>query len=272
MPIPIFSGDIQKIIDNIICNAKRKKDLSQSSYRQAEELLLETIGLKDFQPSRENINIKRFSESFLATGRLDAEYYQPKYDDYLQLMRNYPNGFTLLRNACHLKDNNFTPGDHVEYKYIELSNIGTSGDITGCTIAQGVDLPTRARRTVKTNDIIISSIEGSLSNCALITEEYNNALCSTGFYVINSEKINSQTLLVLFKSEPMQNILKQNCSGTILTAVNKTEFQNIPLPLIGIQVQCRIATLIKKSFALRAESERLLDEAKERVEREIEKG
>ena len=54
---------------------------TQSLYRQAEELLLETIGLKDFQPAQENKSVKSFSESFLATGRLDAEYYQPKYEE-----------------------------------------------------------------------------------------------------------------------------------------------------------------------------------------------
>ena len=69
-------------------------------------------------------------------------------------------------------------------------------------------MPTRARRKVETNDIIVSSIEGSLQSCALIPEKYNNSLCSTGFYVINSDEINSETLLVLFKSEPLQNILR----------------------------------------------------------------
>jgi restriction endonuclease S subunit len=242
---------------------------SKVLYRQAEELLLETIRPKDFHPSQKGTNIKNFKESFLASGRLDAEYYQPRYEDYSRLIRSYPNGFELLQNVCNLKDDNFIPQENEEYKYIELSDIGNSGDITGCTIAQGVELPTRARRMVKTKDVIISSIEGSLSSCALITDGYDKALCSTGFYVINSKKINSQTLLVLFKSEPMQNILKQHCSGTILTAINKSEFQNIPVPLIKNEIQRRIAVLIKKSFSLRQESEQLLNEAKEMVERKI---
>ncbi|MDR1615885.1 MAG: hypothetical protein LBR98_02600, partial [Syntrophomonadaceae bacterium] len=158
IPIPIFDNDFYKQISKRILSSKESKEQSQQLYRQAEELLLETIGLKDFQPSQENKNIKSFSESFLATGRLDAEYYQPKYEDYLQLIRNYSNGFEPLQDVCNLKDSNFTPEDNVEYKYIELSDIGKSGDITSCTIAQGVELPTRARRAVNTHDVIISSI------------------------------------------------------------------------------------------------------------------
>jgi restriction endonuclease S subunit len=68
----------------------------------------------------------------------------------------------------------------------------------------------------------------------------------------------------------MQNILKQNCSGTILTAINKTEFQNLPIPLIENKIQIQIAELIKKSVYLCSESKRLLNEAKDMVEREIE--
>jgi len=123
---------------------------------------------------------------------------------------------------------------------------------------------------VNTDDVIISSIEGLLDSCAVITEEYNNALCSTGFYIINSSKINSETLLVLFKSEPMQNILKKSCSGTILTAINKTEFQNIPVPIIEEKIQLIIKEKVSESFKLKKQSEQLLETAKLAVEMAIE--
>ena len=110
----------------------------------------------------------------------------------------------------------------------------------------------------------------SSDSCAVVTEEYNNALCSTGFYIINSSKINSETLLVLFKSEPMQNILKKSCSGTILTAINKTEFQNIPVPIIEEKIQMIIKEKVSESFKLKKQSEELLEIAKRSVEMAIE--
>jgi restriction endonuclease S subunit len=42
------------------------------------------------------------------------------------------------------------------------------------------------------------------------------------------------------------------------------------IPIIDINIQQQIAALIEKSFYLRRESERLLEEAKEMVEREVE--
>ena len=68
----------------------------------------------------------------------------------------------------------------------------------------------------------------------------------------------------------MQNILKQCCSGTILTAINKNEFLNIPIPLIAHETQTQIAVLVKESFRLKTESKKLLKTAKAAVELAIE--
>ena len=270
--IPIVSLNFDSLVSTIYKKTQELKILAQITYFQAETLLLEAVGLTNFEPSKEPVNIKSFKESFGSTGRLDAEYYQKRYEDYLELVYSYEYGYEKTESACSVKDGNYSPKDDIEYKYIELSNIGNSGDIKGCTTELGKDLPSRARRKVNTNDVVISSIEGSLQSCGLITLEYDNALCSTGFYIINSKKINSETLLVLFKSELMQNILKQNCSGTILTGMNKNEFLNIPIPLIEISIQQQIAQLVKESFRLKAESERLLALAKQAVETAIEEG
>lgn len=268
--VPVLSVFFQDKIDKIITEFKLKRELSKQTYKQAENILLQEIGLKDFIPNKEPVNVKSFKDSFATSGRLDAEYYQPKYDDYLELIESYSNGSEVISTICNLNGKNYKPEDKNEYKYIELSNVGKTGDINGCTVNYGKELPSRARRKVNTGDVIISSIEGSLQSCALVSKEYNNALCSTGFYVINSDLINSESLLVLFKSELMQNILKQNCSGTILTGLNKDDFLNIRIPKIIEAKQQQIADLIEQSFSLKKQSEHLLEVAKKAVEIAIE--
>lgn len=133
-------------------------------------------------------------------------------------------------------------------------------------------MPTRARRKVKAGQVIISSIEGSLQSCALIQPEYEGALCSTGFYVLSSDFINPETLLVLFKSEPIQALMKQRCSGTILTGITKDEFLSMPFPKIADEAQEQIASMVRQAFSLRRRSEQLLDYAKQAVELAIEQG
>lgn len=268
--IPILSVSIQKIFTDTVASSNNLLLASEKKYTQAENILLDALGLTNFSPSTEKINIKSFNDSFAATGRLDAEYYLPRYEDYQNHIFAYPNGWKLLNQICNLKDFNYNPNDISEYQYIELADIDNSGGITGCTSEVGKNLPSRARRKVQTGDVLVSSIEGSLSSCAIVPKIFNDALCSTGFYVVNSEQVNSETLLILFKCELMQNILKQNCSGTILTAINKTDFLNIPLPIIAPNTQAKIASRIQESFALKAESERLLEVAKRAVEIAIE--
>lgn len=68
----------------------------------------------------------------------------------------------------------------------------------------------------------------------------------------------------------MQNILKQNCSGTILTAINKTEFFNVQIPIIRQETQNDLKSLIEQSFSLKKQSEHLLEVAKQAVEKAIE--
>ncbi len=261
---------IESEIGNLVELSEQVLRNSQETYKQAEKLLLETLGLADFQPSQEPINVKSFSESFGSSSRLDAEYYQIKYEDYETLITNYKGSHEPFEIACSLKDKNFNPKDKIKYKYIELTNIGKLGEITGCTTGLGEELPTRARRKVATNDVVVSSIEGSLDSCALVSDEYNNALCSTGFFVVNSKKLNPETLLVLFKSEPIQALLKKGCSGTILTAISKAELSKIPIPLIDKATQEAIKKKINESFKLKKQSEHLLEVAKTTVEMAIE--
>lgn len=268
--VPAVSRTFQIKLSNTVKCANNRITSSRNIQTEAETLLLDTLGMANFSPSAEAINIKSFKDSFAATGRLDAEYYQPKYEDYQVHVQSYPHGWLPLMQACGLKDDNFTPDEATAYQYIELADIDTAGGIAGCTEAVGGDLPSRARRKVEVGDVLVSSVEGSLSSCAIVPSVMDGALCSTGFYVVRSNKINAETLLVLFKSPLMQNLLKQGCSGTILTAINKAEFQNIPIPIIEAGAQSKIAALIKESFTLKAGSEHLLESAKRAVEIAIE--
>ena len=262
--IPLLSEKLQKAIQSNYRSAHENLVAAQEEYKLAEDILNSSLGIADF--ADESCSIKTLSDSFMQSGRLDAEYYQPKYEKILLQL----NAKETISSLCNLYDSNFVPDTNTEYEYIELSNVGLSGDISSVEKIIGCELPSRARRIVQKGQVIVSSVEGSVSSCALINSEFDGALCSTGFYVINSDKINSETLLVLFKSEPIQSLLKQRCSGTILTAISKDEFLNMPLPLINNVVQKEISVKVQESFRLRKEAKRLLDNAIKAIEMAIE--
>ncbi|MCK4905567.1 restriction endonuclease subunit S [bacterium] len=268
--IPVFSNEFQKTISKIINQANSLIDQSKSLYFQAEQLLLSELGLLERKPKHGISFIKNFSDT-KESERFDAEYFQPKYEEIIEAVKKYTGGFDELGSLVNIKDKKIMPEDSEQYKYIELANISSNGEIKGYTENFGNELPSRARRKVQKGDLIISSIEGSLESIALITEDWENALCSTGFFVIISDKINSETLLVLLKMQVGQLQLKKGCKGTILTAIGKDELSKIILPKIEPETQKQIKEKIIEMYKVKKLSKSLFEVAKCGVEIAIEK-
>lgn len=261
--IPTFSSAFITTIDDYVLKMYKISQDSKNKYRIAMSILLRSISTEHFIHNTDATIIKSFSDSFGASGRLDAEFYQKKYEAIENMLNGKTGRFTL-------HDTNFTPVSSTTYHYIELSDIGTSGNITGAIVDVGSALPTRARRKLKSGQVIVSSIEGSLGSCALVPIKYHDALCSTGFYIINSTYYNPETLLMLFKSFPIQELMKKRCSGSILTAINKEDFLDIPLPDVDGKIQTEISDQVQQSFALRDQSEQILEHTIQAVELAIE--
>lgn len=118
----------------------------------------------------------------------------------------------------------------------------------------------------------MASVEGSLSKCALITSDCNGYVCTNGFYVMHCDYINPETLMMLFKSKPVQSLLKKGCSGTILSAISKDELVKIPLPLVDITLQSKTKSLVEESNIYRRDGKELLNKSIRIVETAIEQG
>ena len=264
MIFPKIGHELQEAVQKTYEQAYIYRKEAQSLYALAQSILNDAIHFTPRNPDA-NTSVVSLSQVF-SSGRIDAEYFMPKYDELLAHLRDNPK----IGSSCNIHGANFTPRKGIQYRYIELADVGTSGNITGATVADGSELPTRARRLVHAGQVIISSIEGSLQSCALITPEYDGALCSTGFYVVDSDMYNSETLLMLFKSPMIQSLMKRGCSGTILSAISENELRKIPMPYIDSHIQQSISEHVRKSFALRKESERLIALAVKSVELAVE--
>ena len=265
IPIPKFTNKFYESISKTILQSKSLALQSKKIYSSAETILKNRFCIEQ---NNTPIAIKSLSESFKKTGRFDAEYYQKKYEQCNKAL----NTEETVGSLCKLYDKTFLPKENEDYRYIELSNVGLAGEISGVETIIGAELPSRARRKVKAGQIVISSVEGSLQSCALITDNLDECLCSTGFYIIDSKDINPETLLVLFKSDVIQALMKQRCSGTILAGITKEELLSTPFPQVDEKLQKDIAAKIQESFALRCQSKQLLEYAKQAVEMAIEQG
>jgi len=258
------------IIDDVN-NAYKNHLTSRKLYSQAEDLLLEELGLKDFEIEDDLSYIVNLSE-VKSAHRADAEYFQPKYEKLISKIKKY--GSAPLLDLVQNVPARFNPKSQSTklFQYVELSNITSSvGTIDGFSGVLGAEAPSRAKRILKANDVILSSVEGSLEKVALVSKEQEGYLASNGFFQFRSKDILPEVLLVLAKSFVLQMQFEKETVGTILTAVPKEAVKNIVVPKIEKTVQQKIADLVQKSHDARKKAKKLLEEAKQKVENLIDK-
>lgn len=271
--IPILTKNVTLKIENVYKKGLEELRSSQLLYNKAEDLLLKELALKDFNLKYELSYSDNLSNAF-EVNRLDAEYFQPAYEAVIEKIIKYDNGYAQLLGCLESIKPDFNPKRFPKktFSYVELSDIDTSiGIIHKGSEIIGEKAPSRARRILVENDLIVSSVEGSLGKVALVDKKNRGSLASTGFFQFRSENILPEVLLVMFKSIVLQAQLKRECSGTILTAVPNESLKRIILPDIPDKTQQKIASIVRKSHKARKEAMELLDEAKRKVELEIEK-
>ncbi len=146
------------------------------------------------------------------------------------------------------------PDDH--FTYIDISSIeGETGRILENKQILGKDAPSRARRLIHINDVLLSTVRPYLKAFAIIPEEYNNQICSTGFAVLTSKRkilLPKYLLYVLF-SDLIGNQFKSLMRGSNYPALNDGHVKNTKIPVAPIEEQKRIINILssldKKLYA-----------------------
>ncbi|WP_375476008.1 N-6 DNA methylase [uncultured Nostoc sp.] len=170
--IPTLKTDFQDFLELLIKYSYRIRKDSKESYQEAEDLLLSELGLKDWQPIEETVAVKSFAESFLSCDRLDAEYYQPKFDQLIERLEEKVK-LTLLGDLLTLNQRGKQPQyieDEDEYK-LGLPVVNSKHVREGKVILtdnryaylQESDNPL----TIQTDDVLINGTGiGTIGRCA----------------------------------------------------------------------------------------------------------
>jgi type I restriction enzyme M protein len=270
--IPNLKSNFQNLIESLIkCSYKILKN-SKELYQQAEDLLLSELNLKDWQPTTETIAIKSFKESFLFSGRFDAEYYQPKYEDLLRKLDNCK--IELLKDIVSIKKS-IEPGSDAYQQdglpFIRVSNLSKFG-ITSTEIHISHDLIENIESLKPKKDTILLSKDGSIG----IAYKVDNNLEAITSGAILHLKIKKQIsilpdyLTLVLNSIIVRLQAERDSGGSIIQHWRVSEIENIVIPVIDITIQENISQKIQMSFTTKKQSKQLLEIAKIGVERAIE--
>ena len=277
--IPVFipSNNFQLKIKALIERALLSKNNSKDIYEQAENLLLGTLGLKDFQPNQEPVNIKNFSESFGSSGRLDAEYYQVKYEqvvnrikstDYDQLLNlvkikksiepgsSYysDEGLPFVRVSDYDKFGLSTPDKYLNYEFCKANT-------------------DQIKKLKPKKETILFSKDGSVGTAYMLREDANFITSGAILHltVKDKTKIIPEYLTLALNSKLVQMQAERDAGGSIILHWRVSEIEKVVVPIIDFNEQREIADLVEESFKLKKQSEHLLEAAKTAVEMAIEK-
>lgn len=265
--VPVVTPTFQTQIENVVKAAHGKLEQSKRLYAEAESLLLNELGLRDWQPTEENTAVKSFKESFLASGRLDAEFYQPHFQRALAIISQ--SGMCISDVADLVKDKFETSGLK-SFHYIEIGNLSNDGLARSEEIFIE-DTPSRAQWVVKPKDVITSTVRPIRRLSALIETEQSNFVCSSGFAVLRPKFVEPELLLVYLRAPIICEILDLFTTASMYPAISVEDLLKIPISLPSDDANKRIVQKIRQSRADIKESKRLLETAKRGVEIAIER-
>jgi len=277
--LPLISLDVQYFIEKLVKTAYSKLEQSKTLYHEAETLLLQELDLDNWQPPKETAAVKSFSESFSKAGRLDAEFYQPKYDE-LEKKLNKFDKIAIRDLVKYPVSSGATPkaggddytqsDDGVPFiRAVDLADGEVRID-NFLYIKKSVHMGILKKTQLKRNDILLS-IAGTVGRCAIFKHSFeaniNQAISILRF---DEEIVKRLYVIIFFNSKIGKEYISKYYRLGLQTNLNLEEVCSLQIPIIELTKQEIISSNIQKSFALRRESQRLLELAKQAVETAIE--
>lgn len=265
--VPIFPESFLNSIDKIYKEGLDQLQISKSLYSQAEDLLLEELGLKDFKPTEELSYIVNLS-NVKSIHRVDAEYFQPKYE---KLVKSLGNDRRPLKAIAIRKTKKVQILAENEYKYIEISDIDVGSAEVAFNIVKGSDLPANAKIKIEGGELIVSKVRPTRGAVGIIPDDWDKSFVASGaFSILVALSPMREYLQVVLRSVVGRLQLEKPTTGTSYPTVTDEDIEELIIPIISESKQQQIANLVRQSHQAHKKAKELLEKAKREVEEFIE--
>ena len=137
-----------------------------------------------------------------------------------------------------------------EIDYVEISGVSLSHGIEEIERTSFDQAPSRARRKVRSGDILISTVRTYLRAIAKVDEASPDLIASTGFCVVRpNDDVDSGFLGWAAKSETFVSEVVARSVGVSYPAINASELVTIYMPLPPLDTQRRITRFLDEKTA-----------------------
>ena len=271
------SKNFQKEIETLSINAINQFRNSENLYSQAENLLLEELGLKDFKPKYEKTYTAKLSDAFLAH-RIDAEYFQPAYEEVIEKLRENNIDLKPLRKFILSIQKGIELGSE-NYRdegkpFIRVSNLSKYGFTDRDQKYLSEELYQQLRETYEPRQGDFLLTKDATPGIAYVVKERIEGIISSGILrlQINDSEINKEYLALCINSIVGKMQVERDCGGSVILHWKPEQVKRLQIPILPLSIQQEIASLVQQSHKARKKAKELLELAKRAVEIAIEEG
>jgi len=230
--IPLFDADFQQEIEILTKSSFDLIEKAKSLYSQAENLLLEELGLKGFQAKYKLSYAANLSKAF-GVHRIDAEYFQATYDSLMGCLKEH---------SKIAKFKEFI----IDFQKLKALYKPKVGDFLLTK-----DVIHRIAYIVK------KTVRGIAAGSILILK-------------INENKINKEYLALCINSIIGKLQVKRESGESPITHWRPEQIKNLQVPILYKKVQEEISSLIEQSHKTKQRAKELWEKTKRKVEKAIE--
>lgn len=139
--------------------------------------------------------------------------------------------------------------DFEELRYVEISDVSLVGGVESTSSLYFHEAPSRARRRVKSGDVLISTVRTYLKAIAAVPLAEPNLVVSTGFCVVRpGEGMDPGYLGWIAKSEPFVEEIVARSVGVSYPAIKPSELATLDVVVPPFETQCRIARFLDEKI------------------------
>lgn len=271
--IPEFSDEFYSLIFDCVEESWQKLQCANNVYQNVSKHFEEYISFH--QNNEQIIQVKTLSESFIETGRLDAEYYQPKYDALFDALSRLPTENLGGEDGLVFMKKSIEPGSEAYQDegipFVRVSDINKYSIVEPAIKLSQTIVP-NIESLYPHKDTILLSKDGSVGIAYKVQEDMQIVTSSALLHLTikDTNQVLPDYLTLVLNSQVVQLQAERDCNGAILQHWKPSDIEKVLIPILDMDKQKEISDKVQESFRLRKEAKRLLDNAIKAVEMAIE--
>ena len=267
-----LNKNFESEMDGLVFDGHRKMAESKDVYHKGQTFLLSELGLTNWQTKHQLFFVNNYSNTQRAR-RVDADYFQPKYEEIISSIKSCPGGWGRLGDLVEVQKCVEVGSD--EYleegvPFVRVSNLSPFD------ISEDKFISDKLYREIEQHQPKQGEISSKQGRNAWIAHYLDHRppkmIPSGGILRLTNQtdKVNSEYLTLVLNSMLTKEQVNRDVGGSVILHWRPDQVKGTVIPILPKGKQAQIQQEFTESFNLRKQSRHLLECARRAVEIAIE--